>query len=54
MTFSVSARTTGWVAIGVSNDDRMVSYVFCRHTFLAIVHIIVLFWCFASVPFILA
>ena len=31
VTFSVSARTTGWVAIGVSNDNRMVSYVFCRH-----------------------
>ena len=30
VTFSVSARTTGWVAIGVSNDNRMVSYVFCR------------------------
>ena len=31
VTFSVSARTTGWVAIGVSNDNRMVSYVFCIH-----------------------
>ena len=31
MTFSVSARTTGWVAIGVSNDRRMVCYVCCRH-----------------------
>ena len=38
MTFSVSARTTGWVAIGVSNDGRMVSYAADYTNHISILH----------------